>query len=113
MRIALAGFSLTTSMRMVNRGHRHPAHMRPLALPSDSPGLAYGDVFVVEIADLTNGGHTGAENAPHLPGLQTHLDECAFPPHHLRRCAGAPDELPALARLQLEIMDSGTERDLR
>src|SRR5579864_8666955 len=49
--------ALTTAMRMVNRVHRNPAIVRPLAKPTRSSRFTNRDVFVIDIADLTNRRH--------------------------------------------------------
>src|SRR5436190_10882215 len=46
------GFSFATTVRMIDRVHRHAAHMRAQATPARSPRLAERNVFVLDVADL-------------------------------------------------------------
>src|SRR5471030_59851 len=48
---AARGLAFAATQRMVNRVHRHAAHVRTLALPAAAAGLADRDVLVVDVAD--------------------------------------------------------------
>ena len=110
MRIALPGLSLTAAVRMVDRIHDDSTNVWPTAEPSRAPRFADGNILMIEIADLPDGRHTGSQNSPHLPGLQSHLHIAFFAAHNLGKTAGAADQLPALARLQLDVVDRGPQR---
>ena len=51
---AARGLAFAAAERMVDRVHRHAAHVRPLAQPAASAGLADRHVLVIEIADLAD-----------------------------------------------------------
>src|SRR5512133_3129770 len=54
-RVAAAlGLALAAAVRVVDGVHRGAAHGRALAQPATPAGLAAGDVFVVEVADLSD-----------------------------------------------------------
>ena len=91
MRIALPGLALSTSVRMINGVHRDAADMRPPVLPSGPPCFANGDIFMIGVSDLSDGGLAGPKNATHLAGLQSNLYVRPFSAHYLRRTTGAPD----------------------
>ena len=56
-RIAAAGsFTFTTAVRMIHRIHRHASYLGPQALPARSPGFTQGNVFVLDVADLSDRG---------------------------------------------------------
>src|SRR5437868_8467551 len=51
------GFALAATVRMVHRVHGHAAVGRTNSKPARASRLAYGNVFVVHVAHLTDGGH--------------------------------------------------------
>src|SRR5215470_8082340 len=54
LRMVTLRFALAAAVRMVNRVHRDAAHMAAFAEPSRTPRLADRNIFVVEVADLSN-----------------------------------------------------------
>src|SRR5450432_2419444 len=54
---AAAGFAFTTAVRVIHRVHGHTAVMRLFAQPAVASRLADGNVFVIGISDLPDGGH--------------------------------------------------------
>src|SRR5262249_59438889 len=48
--------ALAAAVRVVDGVHRGAAHGRALALPAAAAGLAAGDVLVLDVADLADGG---------------------------------------------------------
>src|ERR1700679_708512 len=55
LRMVTFRLALATAVRMVNGSHRAAAHMAALAEPARAPGLADRDIFVIEVADVTDG----------------------------------------------------------
>src|ERR671913_2433164 len=51
------GLALAPAVRVIHRVHRHAADVRPDAVPARAPGLAVGDVLVLDVADLPDGRH--------------------------------------------------------
>src|SRR5687767_11051561 len=79
--------------RMVDRVHRHAAHVRLLAQPAAAPGLADRHVLVVDVADLADRRQAVGVDLPDLP--RRHLDRgvAGFLGHQLHRRAGAAGDL--------------------
>src|SRR5256885_16774637 len=49
---------LTAAHRVINRVHHHAADMRATSLPTRASSFATGDIHVIDIADLADGGET-------------------------------------------------------
>src|SRR4051812_11060290 len=60
--------ALTTTVRVVDRVHRHAADGRALALPAVAAGLAPVDVRLLGVADLADRGAAPDVDQPHLAG---------------------------------------------
>jgi hypothetical protein len=59
---------------------------------------------VIHIPHLPDGGQALLVNHPNLTARQANLGIGAFLGHELRRCTGGPDQLPAPAWLQFDIV---------
>ena len=68
-------------------------------------------VLVVCVANLANGGHAVGRNIPLLTGGQTDEGINAFFRHKLRHVARRADELCTFARVKLNVVDNGTNRN--
>src|SRR5580692_4209592 len=104
--------ALTTAMRMVNGVHRDSTHVTALAEPSRSPGLADRNIFMVEIADLADSGAAIRLHHPLLARGQLEQRHLALFGHQLRLHSRTACELGASARLHLDRMDDGAERNI-
>src|SRR5580692_4568506 len=104
--------ALTTAMRMVNRVHRDSTHVTALAEPSRAPGLADRNIFMVEIADLADSGAAIRLHHPLLARGQLQQSHLALFGHQLRLHARATRELRTGARLHLDCMNDGAERNV-
>src|SRR5438034_9237151 len=51
--------ALAAPVRVVDRVHRRAPHSRPAAAPTATARLSAGDVLVVDVSDLPDGGSTG------------------------------------------------------
>src|SRR5688572_18342338 len=60
------GLALATAVRMVARVHDDPTDLRALAHVPGATGLTEVLVLVVQVADLSDGGHATHRDAPHL-----------------------------------------------
>src|SRR5215831_13843154 len=109
--IALA-LALASAHRMVDGIHDGAAHRRPEALPAHPAGLPHRHVLVVEVADLADGRHAVEPHLAHLARGQLDVGVVALLGEELREGARAPAELPALAGLELQVVDQGPERDV-
>src|SRR5207302_6235399 len=73
--------------------------------------LADRDVLVLEVADLADGGAALDADEALLAPLQLLERVLAFLCHQVRRAAGAPHHLPALAGAELDVVDHRAEGD--
>src|SRR5271170_7584825 len=105
-------FALAAAMRMVNRVHRNPAHVTALAEPARTPGLADRNILVIEIAHLPDGRAAIRLHHPLLARRQLEQRHLALFRHQLRLHARTPRELGPGARLELDRMNHGAERDV-
>ena len=67
MGIALAGFSLSSAVRVIDRVHDDATNMGTPALPSRASSFANYHIFVVDISYLPDSGHTRRQDLAHLP----------------------------------------------
>src|SRR6188508_3808659 len=113
MRIALTGFAFPSAVRMIDRIHDNAAHMRPTPEPAAASGLADVDIFVVKIADLADRGHAGGQDPAHFAGLEPYLHILAVTAHDLGKPSRTADQLPALSRLQFDVMNRRSQWHVR
>src|SRR5437667_324154 len=109
--VALA-LALAAAHRMIDGIHDGAAHGGPEPLPAHPARLAHGHVLVVEVADLADGGHALELDLAHLARGQLEVGVVAFLGQELGQGARAPAELPALARLQLDVVHERAEGDV-
>src|SRR5439155_26042449 len=109
---AARGLALAAAERLVDGIHRHAANVRALALPAAAASLADRHVFVVDVADLADGGE--AFHADLADFARRHLDRgvVAFFRHELDGRTGAPRNLTAASRLQLHVVQLRAERNV-
>src|SRR6185295_18993809 len=103
------GLSLAAAERMVDRVHGNAANRRPDPEPTAPARLPERDVFMVQIADLADGGVANLVHPANLTGRQLDLHPSGVFGQELRRAACAPHELPAAPRLQLDVVDRGAQ----
>src|SRR5919197_1343307 len=89
------------------------AHLPSLPEPADAAGLAVGDVLVLEVADLPDGGAAGEAHAAELARGELEQRVVALLRHQLDGRARAAAELAAAALAQLDVVDHGAEGDER
>src|SRR5208283_6208913 len=106
------GLALATAVRMVNRVHRDSTDMTALAEPSRAPGLTDRNIFMVEVADLADGSAAIRLHHPLLARGQLEQSHLALFGHQLSLHARAARELGAGARLHLDGVNDGAERDV-
>src|SRR4051812_15249961 len=104
--------ALAAAVRMVDGVHRRAAHRRALAFPAAPARLAAGLVLVVGVPDLADGGATGQQHAAHLARGQAEHAVTVVLGDELYAGAGRARHLPALARLQLDVVDERAGRDV-
>src|SRR4051794_21988603 len=81
-------FSLTTAVRMVARVHRRATNGWSSTAMSIAACLTDDDVFVIDVADLPEGGHAIQVNEPDFTGRHTNLRVIAGLRHQLSRGSG-------------------------
>ena len=75
-------------------------------------GLAQVDVLVVKVGDNADGRDAVQRDVAHLAGRQANQRVAVLLGHQLRHNAGGADQLAALARVQLDVVDHGTDGDV-
>ena len=105
-------FPLSSTHGMIDGIHGHPSDLGTSPEPAGSSRLADTDVFVFDIAKLTNGGLAGEEYFPHFPRRKAHLRISPFFGHQLAIRPGAADNLSAPADLEFHVMNKSTQGDI-
>src|SRR6266576_5198966 len=96
---------------MIDRVHRHAAHMRTPSLPARPACFAARHIHVIDIADLTNRRVTGLVNPPDFAGRHFYETVTAFAVIQRRLLAGAARDLATASGCQLDVMNVGPERN--
>src|SRR5215212_907615 len=104
--------ALAATVGMVARVHHHAADLRALAQVAGAAGLAEVLVLVVEVADLADRRHAAERDATHLARRHPDRGVVTFLGQELRRGAGGPHDLAALAGDELDVVDRRAERDV-
>ena len=104
-------FTLATAHRVIDRVHNHSAHVRATSLPASPAGLATGDVHVVDVADLANRGETILVDPAHFARGHFYQRVTAFKVVQNRLLTGAPCDLSAATRAQLDIVNARSKRN--
>src|SRR5690606_4521423 len=112
MRVALAGLGLATAVRVVDRVHGRAADGRLDAAPALGACLAQLLQVVLGVADLADGGAALARHATHLARTQAEGRVHALAGHQLHAGTGGTGDLRALARLHLDAVHGGADRDV-
>src|SRR5262245_57948491 len=97
--------AFTATERVIDRVHRHAAHVRPLSHPPTAPGLADRHVLVIEVADLADRRIALDVNLANLTRRHLHRRVLALFRDQLNSRSGAAGDLPALANLELYVVD--------
>ena len=108
---ATRGAAFTTAVRMVDRVHGHTAGVRADAEPARTSGLAQVDVAMVRVGHGADGRHAGAQNAALFTGHETQDRVTLVTADDLNESTGGTGDLTALARLQLNVVDNGADRN--
>src|SRR6185437_10562868 len=106
------GLALAAAVRMVPRVHHDAPDLRSLAHVAGAAGLAEVLVLVVQVADLADGGHASDADLADLARGQADLGVLALLGQQLRRGARRTDDLAALARDELQVVDGRAQRDV-
>src|SRR5262249_19792100 len=104
---ATRGLALTASVRMVHGIHSDATIHRTSSHPALASCFADGDVFVVQVSDLSNRRHAIDQ---YLAGLaRRQLNQCIliFFGDKLSRASSRANHLCAFARPQLDVVNGG------
>src|SRR5688500_10046362 len=93
------GTTFTTTVRMIDRVHRHTADGRADTHPALGAGLADLLEVVLAVAHLADRGAAVGGNLAHLARTQAQRGITLFAGDQLRRGAGRTGDLSLLARL--------------
>src|SRR5262249_48837913 len=99
------GFTFTTAVRVIDGVHRDTAVMRPLPHPALASRLAEADVFVLDVADLPDRRGALHRYPANFTRRQLQQSVIGLARNQLSLSAGRPGHLPALARLQLDVVN--------
>src|ERR1041384_2692348 len=113
MGVALGRFSLAAAVRMVDGVLDHAARLGADAQPPRAPRFSHADVLVVDVAHDADRREAFLGHVANLSRREPELCVFAFLRHHLNGAAGAPCDLPPLARLELHIVDERPHGDVR
>ncbi len=105
------GAAFAAAVRVIHRVHRDAAHVRPDAEPARAAGLADGHVLVLGVADLPDRGEAAREHLARLARGQLQLRVLRLERHQLRAHARRAHQLPAGARLELDVVHERAGRD--
>src|SRR5262245_54590751 len=94
------GLAFTAAMRMIDRVHGDTAIYWTASQPAHLARFANGDVLMVGVADLPDGGHTILRDLAGFARRQFHQRVFAFFRDQLRRAACRAHHLRALPGLQ-------------
>ena len=75
-------------------------------------GLAQVDVLMVNVGNDADGGDAVQTNVAHLTGRQTNQSVAVLLRHQLSHDASGTDQLAALAGVELNVVDHGTNGDV-
>src|SRR5438874_5065029 len=98
-------FSLAAAHRVIDRVHDHAAYMRTPALPAGAAGLAARHVHVIEVADLADRGETGVVNPANFARRKFDERITGFAVAERRLLPGAPCNLSATSRCDLDVVN--------
>src|SRR5690606_2556815 len=112
MRVALAGLGLAAAVRVVDRVHGRAADGRHDAAPAAGAGLAELLEVVLVVAHFADGGAALGRHLAHLARAHAQHRVDALAGDQLHAGAGGARHLRALARLHLDAVHGGTDRDV-
>src|SRR5262249_27307813 len=109
---ATGTLALAAAERVVDRVHRHPAHLRAASLPAAPARLAELDVALLGVADLADSGPAGRVHPPDLSGGHAQLRVAGLLGKQLDAGAGRACDLGTATCPQLDRVDHGAGWDV-
>src|SRR4029077_21229814 len=98
--------ALATAHRVVDRVHRHAAHMRAPALPACAPGFHAENVHMIDIPILSDCCETVLVNPANLARGHFHQRVAAFEVVEYGLLSGAAGDLAAPSRHQFDVVNA-------
>src|SRR5690554_2448470 len=102
----------TTTMWVIDRVHGNTTNSRTHTTPASGTGLAQGAQAVFTVGRFAQGGTALAEDLTHFTGTQANGNVGTFTGYQLYGSTGTACNLGTLAWLQLDRMDSATNRNV-
>ncbi len=103
--------ALATTMGVIDGVHRHPSDRGSSAQPSDSACLSVRNVLMIQVSDLADRRFTIQMDEAYLPGRQADVGVISLLREELGHRPSRSDKLGSLTRLELDIVDEGSQRD--
>src|SRR4029077_2964755 len=103
-------FALTTAHRVIDRVHYHATHVWPASLPARATSFAAGDVHVIDVSNLADGGETILMNPAHFARWHFHQRVTAFEVVQRRLLTGAASNLSTAAGTELDVVNVRSKR---
>ena len=104
-------FTLTTTMRMINRVHGNTTGLRTFTEPAITACLTNLDILVISITNLADCCTTILVNEANLTRRKTQLSILSLLSSDHCIGSGTACQLTTFTNLQLNIVHTGTERD--
>ena len=101
---ATGASAFTTAERVVDRVHGHAANLGTTTEPAIATGLAQRDIFMLNVANLTNGSQAGRQNLANFSGRHTQQRILPFLGNKLGISSGSTAELTATTGIELDIV---------
>ena len=105
-------FAFTAAVRVVVRVHNRTANGRAPTHVALTARFTDLHVLMVNVADLADGGHAVDTDVAQLAGGQAQEGQTVLLRHQLSHVAGGTRQLGALAGIELNVVDEGTDRDI-
>ena len=104
--------AFAAAVRVIVRVHDRTADGRADTHMTGTAGFADVDVLMIKVTDLADDCGAVHADQTNFAGGQTDLRKLCVLRHQLRGSTGGADELRAAARIQLNVVDDGTNRDV-
>jgi len=104
--------ALTTAVGVVVGVHDRTANGGTPAHVALTASLTDVDVLVLDVTNLADGSHAVDTNDTNLAGGHTDLSIVTFLSHQLSEGASGTNQLSAVAGMQLDVVDDGTDGDV-
>src|SRR5690606_27467646 len=106
------GTTFTTTMRVIDRVHRHAANGRTNTTPALGTSFTERTQTMLGVRNLTQSSATFSQHLACFARAKTQRHIHTFTRNQLRRSTCGASDLSAFARLQLDTMDGRTQRDV-